>query len=174
MRPEKKHLVNRITTLMESSPGLFLITYKGLTAGEFGELRTVLAEIDGECHVVPNRLLKLAAAELSLDQLKQRSLIGDTAMVIGGHDVTLVATRLRDFGKNHPELKFKLAVLDGKLFSAEEAASLAELPSREVLYAQLLGLLQAPPSRLVNVLNAKVASVVNVLNAYLNEKKKAA
>ena len=67
----------------------------------------------------------------------------------------------------------KYGVLDGVLLSADDVAALADLPPREVLLAQLLGLLQAPGSQLVRVLNAKIASVVYVLDAIRKKKEEA-
>jgi large subunit ribosomal protein L10 len=64
----------------------------------------------------------------------------------------------------------KLAVVEGALLNQADAFAMADLPSREVLLAQLLGLLQAPASQLVRVLNAKLASIVYVLDAYCKKK----
>lgn len=174
MRAEKKQLVQDIRALIESSSSLFLITYKGLTTKDFSNLRTVLAGVGSECHVVPNRLLKLAAAESGLETLAEAVVTLDSALVSGGPDPVAVARTLRDFGKDHPVAAVKLAVVEGKLCGGDQATALADLPPREVLLAQLLGLLVAPASQLVRVLNAKVASVVYVLNAYLSEKEQAA
>ena len=63
---------------------------------------------------------------------------------------------------------------DGKLLNAAEVAALADLPPREVLLGQLLGLLQAPATGLVRVLNAKLSSIVYVLNAFCKKKEQAA
>jgi len=63
-------------------------------------------------------------------------------------------------------------MIDGVLLSSAETKAMADLPSREVLQAQLLGVLQAPMRNLVGVLNAKVASIVYVLKSYLDKKEK--
>ncbi|MBN2450191.1 MAG: 50S ribosomal protein L10 [Lentisphaeria bacterium] len=174
MRPEKQQLAQDIRALIDSSSSLFLISYKGLTTAAFGELRRVLDPVGSECHVVPNRLFRIAASESGLTTVADIDLREDTALVTGGSDPVAVAKVLRDFAKDHPQTSIKLGVLEGRLCTAAEAVSLAGLPPREVLLAQLLGLLQAPASQLVRVLQAKVASVVYVLSAYLNEKEKAA
>jgi large subunit ribosomal protein L10 len=174
MRPEKTQQVRDIRALMESSPSLFLMGYKGLTAAEFRALRSALAVCGSQCHVVPNRLLKIAAAESGLAELGQAEVRLDTALVSGGADAVAVARALRDFAKTHEEAVLKMAVIERKLCTGAQAAALADLPPRQVLQAQLLGLLQAPAGRLLGVLNAKAASVVHVLNAYLSQKQKAA
>ena len=174
MREEKQLLVERIGNALGSSAHVFLITYKGLTAEAFGSLRTSLAEVDATCHVVPNRLLKRAIAEQDSNALAEDTFAGDTALVTGGDDPVVVAKQLRDFGKGHAEVAFKIAVVDGQRCDAEEAKSIADLPPREILLAQLLGLLQAPARQLVTVLNAKAASIVNVIDAYLRKQEETA
>ena len=171
MRPEKVQLVRDLQGILSASAGLFLVTYKGLTVEEFAELRSRLAEVDAECHVVPNRLLLRAAAEDGMADLAEAALAGDTAMVTGSGEVTRVAKALRAFSRGHSAVAFKNGVFEGKLYSSEDTARLADLPTREVILAQFLGLLQAPMGQLVSVLNAKVASIVYVLRAYADKQE---
>ncbi len=174
MRAEKKQLVLDIQALLEASPDLFLISYKGLTAEDFNELRERLASIGGGCHVVPNRLFRRATLAAGLEALAEAELKEDNALVMGGEDVVAVAKVLKEFAKEHDQVAVRCGVVDGRFCPAEAAAQLADLPPREVLLAQLLGLLEAPAAQLVRVLNAKVASIVYVLNAYLSKKEEAA
>jgi len=174
MIAEKTQLVQDIRALVESSSSLFLIGFKGLTAADFRTLRGALTACGSECHVVPNRLLKIAATGSGLAALGDAELKLDTALVSGGVDPVAVAKVLRDFAKTRAGAFIKLAVVESKLCTGAQAVALADLPPREVLQAQLLGLLQAPATQMVQVLNAKVASVVFVLNAYLSQKEKAA
>ena len=174
MRAEKLQLARDIGALIGASSSLFLVGYKGLTTAAFGKLRRQLAGAGSECHVVPNRLFRIAAAECGLRAFTGVTLKDDTALVTGGSDPVAVARLLRDFAKEYPQAAIKMAVVEGQLCSAQDAAVLADLPPREILLGQLLGLLQAPASQLVRVLNAKVASLVYVLSAYLSEKEKAA
>jgi large subunit ribosomal protein L10 len=174
MKAEKTQLVQDIRALVESSSSLFLIGFKGLTAADFRALRSALRSCGSECHVVPNRLLRIAAAGSGLAALGRSELKLDTALVSGGVDPVGVARALRDFAKTRPGAVIKGAVVEGKFCSGAQASALAELPPKEVLQAQLLGLLQTPATQMVQVLNAKVASVVFVLNAYLSQKEKAA
>ncbi len=174
MRAEKKQLVQDIRGLMGLSTGFFLIGYKGLTAAEFTDLRNRLAALGGECHVVPNRLFKRAAALAGISSLEPVEVAGDNAMICGGHDVAAVAKAVKAYAKENEKAPIRLGVVDGHVLTADQVGELAELPPREVLLAQLLGVLQAPASNLVRVLNAKLASVVYVLNAYLKKKEQAA
>ncbi|MDD3953155.1 MAG: 50S ribosomal protein L10 [Lentisphaeria bacterium] len=174
MRAEKVQIVQEIKGLIESKP-FILISYKGLSAAVLSSFRTKLSAFGAECHIVPNKLLLCAAKELGLDSVAAVELSGDTAMVSGSCDPVALARAVRDFVK---ELKEKVTVkwgfIEGTLVSAEEVQALADLPSREVMLAQLLGLLEAPAGQLVRVLNAKVSSIVYVLNAFLSKKEQAA
>jgi large subunit ribosomal protein L10 len=175
MRPEKTQLLNDIKDELAASGGFFLVSYKGLEAETFAELRGVLARNQSVCRVVPNRILARAVREVELlgDAAAVPPMIGDTAVVTAGEDLIETARALRDFGRRHEFLQFKLGVLEGKACDAAQARSLADLPAREVLLAQLLGLMQAGPGRLVQVLNAKCASILNVLQACLRKKEEA-
>ncbi len=174
MRAEKEQLLKHLQGLLTASSGAFLMAYKGMKVIDFSALRKGLAASEAECHVVPNRLLKRAATGCGFSELADLKVAGETLLVSGGADPVKVAKVLADFGKDRKTLQFKAGLLSGKLLSVADTKALAELPSREVLLAQLLGLLQAPSRQLVTVLNAKVASVVYVLNAYVGKKEQAA
>lgn len=171
MRPEKQQLVQDIRGLIEPSPCVFLSTYKGLKVADFVELRKRLSPAGAECHVVPNRLLRLAATEVGVAGVDGLDLRGDTAMVVGGQDVPAVAKVLRGFGKEKPAFGFKSGILSRRVYPATEMASLASMPPLPVARAQLLGVLQAPMAQLAGVLNAKVASIVQVLQAYVRKQE---
>jgi len=173
MRAEKHQLVQDIKELMGLSSGFFLIGYKGLTTAQLTDLRNRLAAVGGQCHVVPNRIFKRAAAARGIGAIEPVAVAGDNAMVCGG-DIAAVAKIVKEFAKSHDKAPIRLGVVDGRVFTAEQVVELADLPPREVLLAQLLGVLQAPAGNLVRVLNAKLASVVYVLSAYLKKKEQAA
>lgn len=171
MRAEKLQLVQDLGDLMRSSAHVFMMGYQGLSVAEFSELRGKLAGADAECHVIPNRLACKAAESLGLDGLAGFPFAGGNAMVTGGEDAVAVAKVLKAFAKEHSKAEIKGGSLRGKALGAADVTALAELPSREILLAQLLGVLEAPKRNLVGALYAKVASPVYVLQAYLDSKK---
>ncbi|NMA43498.1 MAG: 50S ribosomal protein L10 [Oligosphaeraceae bacterium] len=174
MRLEKKQIVQEIKSLLQDRP-FILINYHGMSAETLNGFRGRLQEIEAQCHVVPNRLLLRAADELGLQDVASAELAGDTAMVSGDCDPVAMAKLVSEFIKEQRDkISIKWAYIEHTLICAAETAALAELPPREVLLAQLLGLLEAPASQLVRVLNAKVASIVYVLNAFLQKKEQAA
>ena len=174
MRAEKVQIVQEIKGLMDSKP-FILISYKGLTAAVLSGFREKLSALGAECHIVPNTLVRCAARELNLEAVASSELSGDTAMVSGSCDPVALAKVVRDFIKEQKEkISVKWGYVEGTLVNADDVKALSELPSREVLLAQLLGLLEAPAGQLVRVLNAKVSSIVYVLNAFLSKKEQAA
>lgn len=173
MRAEKKQMVQDLKTLL-SERQLVLISYKGLKANVFNEFRGKLASLDAECRVVPNTLLRIAARELGMDGLAEAIMSGDTAMVSGAGDPVAMVKAVLEFAKGKDQVSVKFSYIENALLSESDTKALADLPPREVLLAQLLGLLQAPGSQLVRVLNAKVASIVYVLDAFCKKNEQVA
>jgi large subunit ribosomal protein L10 len=131
---------------------------------QFAELRTRLAGAGAECRVVKNSFLKRAAAEVGYPDLGE-NLSGQTAIVIGESDVCAAAKVLKTFSAEFQKPAVKAGVLDKAILSSEQIQALAELPAKNVLQAQLLGVLQAPLQRLLAVLNEPGASLARLLQA---------
>jgi len=166
MRNEQLFLVKSIKEMIASSDYVFFINFAGITVKDFSDFRNQLAPLGGCCHVLKNTLITKAAAELEINDIDKAGLSGDTAMVCGKGDCSAVAKLITDFSKKCEKIKAKSAFLEGAVLDAAAVGDLAKLPSKDVLRAMLLGVLQAPERNLVSVLNAKAASILNVLNAY--------
>ncbi|MBQ8756168.1 MAG: 50S ribosomal protein L10 [Lentisphaeria bacterium] len=165
MRSEKQFLLQQIVGMIQDSDYAYFVSYDGLKVAEFSELRNSLAAQGASCHVLKNTMIKLAAQELNVD-LSTLNLTLGTAMVYGKGDCSAVAKTLVEFGKKNEKVAAKGGYMDNAVLSPADVSGLADLPSKEVLQAMLLGVLQAPSRNLVSVLNAKAASILNVLNAY--------
>ncbi len=172
MRNEKLHLVNYIGGLLKDSDYVYFVSYTGLKVKDLSELRAKLVPAQAECHILKNTLILKAAETFELDALKSISLTGDTALVAGKGDPAQAAKTILEFGKAHSQLAPKGGYFEGTYLAAGEVSAIAELPSREVLYSMLLGVLQGPARNLVSLLNAKAATVLNVLNAYKEKLEK--
>jgi large subunit ribosomal protein L10 len=92
-------------------------------------------------------------------------------MIYGNGDIVEVAKVIKNFRKENSKPEIKGGVVEGKKINADEVDQLAKLPSKEILYAMLLGTLQAPMSQLVGVMNNKLSSLVYVLEAVRNKKE---
>jgi large subunit ribosomal protein L10 len=171
MRTEKLQIVKDIGVILKESDFVFLISYKGLKVSEFSDLRSKLAEQDAACLVLKNRLIRKAAESEGLDDIAAIDLTGDTAVVSGLGDVSAVAKVISNFGKEFDVVSPKFGYMDGAVLSGGEVQQIADLPTREVLLSQLLGVLQAPSTNLVGILHAKSTELLNVLNAFKNTKE---
>ena len=164
MRPEKTLIVADVREKLKSSPYLLLVDYTGMKVPHFEELRTRLSGAGSRLSVVRNTFLKIAAHDLKMPEI-EGSLTGQTAMVTGDADICAAAKILKSFHAEFQKPAVRGGVLDNALLTAGQVAELADLPSKGVLQAQLLGLLQTPATQFVRVLNEPGASLARVLKA---------
>ncbi|HUI07449.1 MAG TPA: 50S ribosomal protein L10 [Verrucomicrobiae bacterium] len=170
MRPEKQLIVEDLKKQMGASPFVILTEYKGMTVGQFAELRKRLRRAKAEYHVAKNSMLRHAAKAAELPDF-DRDLDGMTAVVVGDGqaDIGAVAKVLKQFGREFEKPKFKVGALGKKALSADEISALADLPSLEALRAQLIGLLQTPATRIAVVLGAPACQIARVLKAHADK-----
>jgi large subunit ribosomal protein L10 len=164
MRPEKASIVSDLSEKLKGSPFLLVTDYKQMKVDQFGELRNRLAPAGAEVRVVKNSFLKRAMADSGMPDVGDK-LIGQTAIVMGEKDVAPVAKILKAFAAEFKIAALKIGVVDKAIMSTSDVEALAELPSREILLSQLLGLFQAPATRLVRVLNEPAAAFARLLAA---------
>ena len=169
MRPEKANIVEDLQQKLKAAPFMFVADYAGLTVAKFGELRNRLASVGARCHVVKNTFLRRAAKEVGYPDLGE--LTGQTAIVVGGKDAAAVAKVLKSFTTEFQKPTVKTGIVDRVLVSGDQIRAIADLPSREVLLATLLGLLQAPATRLVRVLNEPASALARVLQGKLDKEQ---
>lgn len=165
MKEEKLALIEDIVRRVNGSPFMFVVDYTGLTVPGWEELRKRLRGAGAEIHVFKNTLVRKAAEKAGYPNQIGDVLKGQSAVVTGDKDVCAAAKIMKNFAKEFEKPKLKGGVLDGAILSAEGINSLADLPSKEVLQATLLGVLQAPASKLVRLLNEPAASLARVLKA---------
>jgi large subunit ribosomal protein L10 len=163
MHPDKAAIVDDLQTKLNASPFLFVADYTGLKVGQFAELRNRLWSAGARCHVVKNTFLKRAAASAGLPELGE--LKGQSAIIIGERDVAAAAKVLKTFTAEFQKPSVKLGVVDRAVVTADQIKAIADLPSRDVLLATLLGTLNAPASQLVRVLNEPASALARLLQA---------
>jgi large subunit ribosomal protein L10 len=164
MRPEKTDIVSDLSEKLNRSPFVLVTDYQRMNVNHFADLRVRLAASGAEVHVVKNSFLKRAMTASGLPDVADR-LTGQTAIVTGQKDVAPVAKILKLFAAEFKIAAVKIGVVDKSVLSTEEVETLAELPSREVLLGQLLGLLLSPATQLVRVLNEPGSAFARLLNA---------
>jgi large subunit ribosomal protein L10 len=174
MRQEKIQIGNDIAAMLTSSDFVYFVSYKGLSTAEMNNFRDKLYAAGANCHVLKNRVVRKVAELNGLEALANTKIVGDTAVVVGSGDASAVAKVITEFTASTKEvLAPKCGYFEGAMLSAAEIKAIADLPSKDALRAQLLGLLNAVPTGLVRVLSAKAGSIINVINAYKNKLEEA-
>jgi large subunit ribosomal protein L10 len=164
MRPEKASIVSDLSEKLNRSPFLLVTDYQRMKVDQFGELRNRLAPAGAEVRVVKNSFLKRAMADSGMPDVADK-LTGQTAIVMGEKDVAPVAKILKMFAAEFKIAALKIGVVDKEVLSTSDVEALAELPSRDVLLAKLLGLMLAPATQLVRVLNEPASAFARLLKA---------
>jgi large subunit ribosomal protein L10 len=164
MRPEKANIVSELSEALKRSTFVLVTDYRGMKVSSFSELRSRLMPTRAEVHVVKNSFLKLAMADSGFPEVADQ-LAGQTAVVTGEADVAPVAKIFKSFATEFKLAALKVGFVDRAVLSTAELETLAELPAREILQAQLLGLLLSPATRLVRLFNEPGAALARLLNA---------
>jgi len=168
-RDQKAAAIAEIATHIDESEAIFAVDYRGITVAQVAELRTKLREADATFKVVKNSLTERAADQVGAESLKEY-LSGPTALTFVRGDVALAAKVVADYGRATQLLPFKGGLMGGEELAVEQIRSLSRLPSREVLYGQLVGLVASPVSGLVRTLNALLGGLAVALGQ-VNQKK---
>jgi len=163
-RTEKVDSVDVLHGELKRATVAVLAEYRGLTAGQMTRFRKAVREVDGRCRVAKNTLAKRAVSDTSYTPLEPM-LRGPLALIVGFKDPVAVAKVAIKFADEFPKLEIKGAVVGGQLVQADGVKALATLPPREVLLAQLMGLLQAPATQLLRTLNEPAASLARLVDA---------
>ena len=148
----------------KGSDSAILVDYKGMNVPQVTELRRQLRSAKANYKVVKNTIARRALKGTSFEPL-EKFFEGTTAIAFTSTDPVALAKTLTTFGKTAPTLQIKAAVVQGRAVKPADVAALAALPSKPELYAQLLGVLQAPMVQIVTVLGATSRSLMNVLAA---------
>ena len=168
-RDQKAAAIAEIATHIDESEAIFAVDYRGITVAQVAELRTKLREADATFKVVKNSLTERAADQVGAEPLKEY-LSGPTALTFVRGDVALAAKAVADYARATQLLPFKGGMMGGEEINADQIRSLSRLPSREVLYGQLVGIVASPLSGLVRTLNALVGGLAVALGQ-VNQKK---
>ena len=143
--------------------------YTGLSVEEITKLRRELQKEGGDYMVTKNTLAKIAIKGTPYEVLAE-TLKRPIAIAFGFTDQVAPAKVLSKFIKDTKKGEIIAAAMDGQLMSAEEAKALANLPSREELYAKMLGCINSPASGIANSVNAVMSSLVRAVAAVRDQK----
>jgi large subunit ribosomal protein L10 len=169
VRPDKVATVDEVKSKVAGTSTAVVTEYRGLTVSQISTLRRQLRTLGADYKVFKNTLVLRAISGTSVEPIGE-FLQGPTAIAFVDGDVSAVAKALRDFAKESPKLIVKGGVTDGKLLSKKDLIALADLPSRDVLLAQLVGLLASPLRTMAGLLKAVPQNLAYGLSALIDSK----
>jgi large subunit ribosomal protein L10 len=165
----KNDKIESIKEKLSKAQVTIVTEYKGLSVEEITTLRRKLQKEDGDYTVTKNTLAKIAVKGTQYEVLTD-CFKGPIALAFGFNDQISPAKALSNFIKEVKKGEIIAAALDGKLLSAQEAIALANLPSREELYAKMLGCINSPASGIANSVNAVLTQLVRTTAAVRDAK----
>ncbi len=168
-REQKSVAIAEIASSIDESEAIFAVDYRGITVAQVAELRTKLREADASFKVVKNSLTERAADQAGAEALKD-FLAGPTALTFVRGDIAVAAKAVADYARATQMLPFKGGLMGGAPLDVEQIRSLSRLPSREVLYGQLVGVVAAPVGGLVRSLGGLLGGLAVALGQ-VREKK---
>ncbi len=169
-RNEKAAVIDEIADQIRESEAVFAVDYRGISVPQAAGLRETLHGSASTFRVTKNTLTVLAADKADQEALKD-FLSGPTALTFVKGDAASAAKAIADFQRAQPDLlPFKGGTLNGAAIDAAQLGALAKLPTREVLYQQLVGIVASPISGLARTLNALIGGLAIQLGQ-INEKK---
>ena len=165
-KEQKAEQVELLTEKLKKAKVAVLTDYRGLTVKQMQDLRGKLRTGNVEYRVVKNTLARRAADTAGYKDLDSE-LKGPVAIAFGYDDVSLPPRLINEFVRT-TRLKLEVVggLVEGRVVNRDQIKQLADLPSREVLLAQLLGTLQSPVAQLVGIMQTPVQQLIGVLNAY--------
>jgi len=166
----KEQQVESLRRQLDGIKSAFLFGYRGLTVNQVSDLRSKVRKTASSYRVLKNRLAARALESTALEPLCPH-LKGPLALAFNPEEPVALAKVLTEFAKENPALEYKAGLLEGKAITATDLGALANLPGREVLQAQFLGLLTAPLASFQRVLLAPMRDLAGVLEQIRKQKE---
>jgi large subunit ribosomal protein L10 len=163
-REEKAAVIDQVAEEISGSDAVFAVDYRGITVAQIKELRTKLSDQNTTLQVTKNSLAELAADKAGASDLKPL-LTGPTALAFVKGDAAAAAKVLSDTARTLRLLESKGGYMDGAFLTPAQVGAIATLPTREVLYGQLVGVVAAPITGVVRGLNALIQGLAIQLGA---------
>lgn len=164
-REQKVELVSEIGEKLKMAKVTVLTRYQGFTVAQTNQLRRELRSVGGECKVAKNTLAK-RAFEGTAYHATERWLAGQTALVMGYEDPIAVTRIVAKWAESESEkFSIKGGVFEGEVLEPSAVVALSKIPSKDVLRAQLLGVLQAPAQKLVRLLAEPGSQFARLMNS---------
>lgn len=165
----KASLIEEVQDKLKRANATFITEYQGIKAQDMNEFRANLGKSSMDFKVIRNTLARRAVKGTPIESIISE-LKGPTAIAFSYADAAAAAKTLVNYAKEQPKLKLRIGTLGNKVITAAEIKGLAELPSREVLLARMLGSMKAPMTGIAGVLAGVPRKFLYALNAVKDQK----
>ena len=168
---QKIDMVEQYTQKFKDAKSIFLADFRGMTVEQTNDLRRDFRSAGVEYRIVKNTLASLSFKNAGLEDMTE-FLTGCTAFAFSDNDPVAPIKVIKDYTKKNKDAKIlvKGCIFEGKIFAADQADALSNLPTRDALISQFVGVLQAPMSNLVGILQATGQKLAGVLESVKNQK----
>jgi large subunit ribosomal protein L10 len=167
-RDQKAAVIEEVAGQISEADAVFAVDYRGISVPQAAELRTRLRDADSSFRVVKNTLTERAADQAGAEGLKAY-LDGPTAMTFVRGDAATAAKALRDFRRATHLLEFKGGWMNGAPLTPDEVDAIAQLPTRDVLYGRLVGMVASPLTGLAGALGGLIGGLARQLQAMADQ-----
>ena len=172
-KERKQEVLATYADWMKRSQAVILVEYTGVKMKDLDNIRNKIRESGGEFHVVKNTLVRRAFADNGM-KVPEDLLMKSTAVSFAFSDPASTAKALTEATKGNEFVKVKGGFMSGQALSPAQVKSLAEMPPLPVVRAQLLGMLQAPASKLVRTIAEPARGLAAVIKAFTEKAPAAA
>jgi len=161
-RDQKAAVIESVAAQLRDAEAVYAVDYRGTSVPQAAELRTKLRDADTRFRVVKNTLTERAADDAGAEALKPY-LQGPTALVFVKGDAAAAAKALADFRRASGLLEFKGGWMNGDVLTSDQIDAIAKLPSRDVLYGRLVGMVAAPLTGLASAMGGLIGGLARQL-----------
>lgn len=163
---DKKELVAELKTLLDEAESAFVIDFKGLSVAQIGDLRNRLRDSGTVCKISKNTLLKRAIDGQEQWKELESLLTGTAAVMLTKEDIGSAVKAYKQFQKETKKTELRGGVLEGKLLGQQEAEALADLPTKDELYAKIAIAINAVATKVALGIKEVPASIGRGIKAY--------
>lgn len=167
LRVEKHEFVTKLEAIYTNSSSVIVTHYHGLSVAQITSLRNALRAQGAGFKVIKNTLSKIAADNSGLSKIAT-ILNGPTAIAYANDPVT-AAKVVVEFSKTNEQLQIVGGVIDNELLNSAQVLQIAKLPSLNELRGKMIGVLQAPATKLATILQVPAAGLARILQAYASK-----
>ena len=166
-RKEKEGMVEQYRNWIQDSNAFFVMSFQNMGMMQVDDAREKLREVNGEMHVVKNRLFRIVMEEMGVE-LEQGFWQENNMVAFAFSDAPSVAKVMSEVSKTNV-FDIRLGYMDDKVLAAEQVKALADLPTLPVMRGIMLGTIMASASKLVRTLAEPARSMAAVVKAFSEE-----